>query len=189
MTPPRIATIVVAERERGRAAFRDRENQRDRRRHHLRRRLGQDEEECERPEKGEEEERMVVGVFLAVTVAVFEAHRCRRERRSLLALLLGVWREWPRSASASGFCKLLESSAAGNQHWSCPKKRLLRYAASALLFIEKGVDPFLVPWNRKACSLRDYSQLLQTMKEKGTQQTKEGDQKLADGGTILIVFI
>ncbi|XP_052116596.1 pachytene checkpoint protein 2 homolog [Arachis duranensis] len=27
------------------------------------------------------------------------------------------------------------------------------------------------------------------MKEKGTQQTKEGDQKLADGGTILIVFI
>ncbi|RYQ84177.1 hypothetical protein Ahy_B10g103160 [Arachis hypogaea] len=27
----------------------------------------------------------------------------------------------PRSASASGFYKLLESSAAGNQHWSCPK--------------------------------------------------------------------
>ncbi|RYR53358.1 hypothetical protein Ahy_A06g028422 [Arachis hypogaea] len=84
---------------------------------------------------------MVVGVFLAVTVAVVEAHRRRRERRSLLALLLGVWREWPCSASASGFCKLLESSAAGNQHWSCPKQRLLRYAASALLFTEKGVDP------------------------------------------------
>ncbi|KAF4364300.1 hypothetical protein G4B88_028420 [Cannabis sativa] len=28
------------------------------------------------------------------------------------------------------------------------KKRLLRYAASALLFTEKGVDPFLVSWNR-----------------------------------------
>ncbi|QHN96697.1 uncharacterized protein DS421_18g620830 [Arachis hypogaea] len=65
--------------------------------------------------KGEEEERMVVGVFLAVTIAVVESHRRRRERRrSLLALLLGVWREWPRSASASGFCKLLESSATGN---------------------------------------------------------------------------
>ncbi|XP_057760182.1 pachytene checkpoint protein 2 homolog [Arachis stenosperma] len=91
---------------------------------------------------------MVVGVFLDVTVAVVEAHRRRRERRSLLALLLGVWREWPCSSSASGFCKLLESSAAGNQHWSCPKQRLLRYAASALLFTEKGVDPFLVSWNR-----------------------------------------
>ncbi|KAL4294096.1 uncharacterized protein LOC110265669 [Arachis ipaensis] len=64
---------------------------------------------------------MVVGVFLAVTVVVIEAHRRRRERCSLLALLLGVWIEWPRSASASGFYKLLESSAAGNQHWSCPK--------------------------------------------------------------------
>ncbi|WCJ36141.1 hypothetical protein M5689_017357 [Euphorbia peplus] len=28
------------------------------------------------------------------------------------------------------------------------KQRLLRYAASALLFTEKGVDPFLVSWNR-----------------------------------------
>ncbi|PIA51665.1 hypothetical protein AQUCO_01100492v1 [Aquilegia coerulea] len=28
------------------------------------------------------------------------------------------------------------------------KQRLLRYAASALLFTEKGVDPFLVTWNR-----------------------------------------
>ncbi|XP_021616824.1 pachytene checkpoint protein 2 homolog isoform X3 [Manihot esculenta] len=28
------------------------------------------------------------------------------------------------------------------------KKRLLRYAASALLFTEKGVNPFLVSWNR-----------------------------------------
>lgn len=28
------------------------------------------------------------------------------------------------------------------------KQRLLRYAASALLFSEKGVDPFLVSWNR-----------------------------------------
>ncbi|KAI4342521.1 hypothetical protein MLD38_027142 [Melastoma candidum] len=28
------------------------------------------------------------------------------------------------------------------------KKRLLRYAQSALLFTEKGVDPFLVSWNR-----------------------------------------
>ncbi|KAL3512734.1 hypothetical protein ACH5RR_025451 [Cinchona calisaya] len=28
------------------------------------------------------------------------------------------------------------------------KQRLLRYAASALLFTEKGVDPFLVAWNR-----------------------------------------
>ncbi|XLR34612.1 hypothetical protein S83_062512, partial [Arachis hypogaea] len=27
-------------------------------------------------------------------------------------------------------------------------QRLLRYAASALLFTEKGVDPFLVSWNR-----------------------------------------
>ena len=87
----------------------------------MHRQLGQDKEECERSEKGEEEERIVVGVFLAVTVAIVEAHRRRCERRSLLVLLLGVWREWPCSASASGFCKLLESSAAGNQHWSCPK--------------------------------------------------------------------
>ncbi|KAL2482552.1 P-loop containing nucleoside triphosphate hydrolase superfamily protein [Forsythia ovata] len=28
------------------------------------------------------------------------------------------------------------------------KQRLLRYAASALLFTEKGVNPFLVSWNR-----------------------------------------
>ncbi|KAL5062090.1 hypothetical protein RYX36_023827 [Vicia faba] len=28
------------------------------------------------------------------------------------------------------------------------KQRLLRYAASALLFTEKAVDPFLVSWNR-----------------------------------------
>ncbi|XP_058227445.1 pachytene checkpoint protein 2 homolog isoform X1 [Rhododendron vialii] len=28
------------------------------------------------------------------------------------------------------------------------KQRLLRYAASALLFSEKGVDPFLISWNR-----------------------------------------
>ncbi|CAK7357303.1 unnamed protein product [Dovyalis caffra] len=28
------------------------------------------------------------------------------------------------------------------------KQRLLRYAASALLFTEKRVDPFLVSWNR-----------------------------------------
>ncbi|GLT53784.1 hypothetical protein SLA2020_270330 [Shorea laevis] len=28
------------------------------------------------------------------------------------------------------------------------KQRLLRYAASALLFTEKGIDPFLVSWNR-----------------------------------------
>ncbi|EXB93902.1 Pachytene checkpoint protein 2-like protein [Morus notabilis] len=28
------------------------------------------------------------------------------------------------------------------------KKRLLRYAASALLFTEKGVNPFLISWNR-----------------------------------------
>ncbi|KAL5076439.1 hypothetical protein RYX36_015423, partial [Vicia faba] len=28
------------------------------------------------------------------------------------------------------------------------KQRLLRYAASALLFMEKAVDPFLVSWNR-----------------------------------------
>ncbi|KAJ0047518.1 hypothetical protein Pint_15547 [Pistacia integerrima] len=28
------------------------------------------------------------------------------------------------------------------------KQRLLRYAATALLFTEKGVDPFLVTWNR-----------------------------------------
>lgn len=28
------------------------------------------------------------------------------------------------------------------------KQRLLRYAQSALLFTEKGVDPFLVSWNR-----------------------------------------
>ncbi|GMH01241.1 hypothetical protein Nepgr_003080 [Nepenthes gracilis] len=28
------------------------------------------------------------------------------------------------------------------------KQRLLRYAASALIFTEKGVDPFLVSWNR-----------------------------------------
>lgn len=28
------------------------------------------------------------------------------------------------------------------------KQRLLRYASSALLFTEKGVDPFLVSWNR-----------------------------------------
>lgn len=28
------------------------------------------------------------------------------------------------------------------------KQRLLRYASSALLFTEKGVDPFLVTWNR-----------------------------------------
>ncbi|XP_039056318.1 pachytene checkpoint protein 2 homolog [Hibiscus syriacus] len=28
------------------------------------------------------------------------------------------------------------------------KQRLLCYAASALLFTEKGVDPFLVSWNR-----------------------------------------
>lgn len=28
------------------------------------------------------------------------------------------------------------------------KQRLLRYAASALLFTERGVDPCLVSWNR-----------------------------------------
>lgn len=28
------------------------------------------------------------------------------------------------------------------------KQRLLQYAASALLFTEKGVNPFLVSWNR-----------------------------------------
>ncbi|XP_052118745.1 uncharacterized protein LOC107493923 isoform X2 [Arachis duranensis] len=78
---------------------------------------------------------MVVGVFLAVTVAVVEAHRRRRERRSLLALLLGVWREWPCSASASGFCKLLESSAAGNQHWSCPKLVLCSLLKRVLIHI------------------------------------------------------
>nr|XP_011465637.1 PREDICTED: pachytene checkpoint protein 2 homolog [Fragaria vesca subsp. vesca] len=31
---------------------------------------------------------------------------------------------------------------------SGPKARLLRYAAGALHFAEKGVDPFLVSWNR-----------------------------------------
>jgi hypothetical protein len=32
------------------------------------------------------------------------------------------------------------------------KQRLLRYAASALLFTERGVDPCLVSWNRLACN-------------------------------------
>jgi hypothetical protein len=38
------------------------------------------------------------------------------------------------------FCSLIFESGL--------KQRLLRYAASALLFTEKGVDPFLVSWNR-----------------------------------------
>ncbi|XP_072082260.1 pachytene checkpoint protein 2 homolog isoform X1 [Arachis hypogaea] len=88
---------------------------------------------------------MVVGVFLAVTVVVIEAHRRRRERCSLLALLLGVWIEWPRSASASGFYKLLESSAAGNQHWSCPKLvlcSLLKRVLIHSLFYRIGCKTF-----------------------------------------------
>ncbi|WVY91360.1 hypothetical protein V8G54_036874 [Vigna mungo] len=36
------------------------------------------------------------------------------------------------------------------------KQRLLRYAASALLFIEIGVDPFLVSWNRMGGSIVVY---------------------------------
>jgi hypothetical protein len=38
------------------------------------------------------------------------------------------------------FCSLIYESGL--------KQRLLRYAASALLFTEKAVDPFLVSWNR-----------------------------------------
>jgi hypothetical protein len=38
------------------------------------------------------------------------------------------------------FCSLIYESGL--------KQRLLRYAASALLFTEKGVNPFLVSWNR-----------------------------------------
>lgn len=37
------------------------------------------------------------------------------------------------------------------------KQRLLRYAASALLFTEKGVDPFLVSWNRYYKELSNFS--------------------------------
>ncbi|XP_052111070.1 uncharacterized protein LOC107469515 isoform X4 [Arachis duranensis] len=101
---------------------------------------------------------MVVGVFLAVTVAVVEAHRRRCERRSLLALLLGVWREWPCSASASGFCKLLESSAAGNQHWSCPKLVLCSLLKRVLIhipcFMESG------PWIGKISLCKALAQKL-----------------------------
>ncbi|KAL4350416.1 hypothetical protein AHAS_Ahas10G0139800 [Arachis hypogaea] len=95
---------------------------------------------------------MVVGVFLAVTVAVVEAHRRRCERRSLLVLLLGVWREWPCSASASGFCKLLESSAAGNQHWSCPKLVLCSLLKRVLIHIPCFMESVST---EKICLLRN----------------------------------
>ena len=42
------------------------------------------------------------------------------------------------------FCSLIYESGL--------KQRLLRYAASALFFTEKGVDPFLVSWNRYGTS-------------------------------------
>lgn len=37
------------------------------------------------------------------------------------------------------------------------KQRLLRYAASALLFTERGVDPCLVSWNRYASAALLYT--------------------------------
>jgi hypothetical protein len=63
----------------------------------------------------------------------------------------GLWERFGLRSSVQSVCFAYVSdppSACSLLYEVGLKQRLLRYAASALLFTERGVDPCLVSWNR-----------------------------------------